>query len=69
MMCSKVKKEPPYRIAEEGWGEFEMFITFTPLGKGTDIGVTHDLNFLEKSYDNVLDLVSRQMGFTCKSNC
>jgi transcription initiation factor IIF auxiliary subunit len=53
-----VKKDPPYRIAEEGWGEFEMYVTFTPAGKGAEVSVTHDLNFQDEIYDNVQELVS-----------
>jgi hypothetical protein len=51
------KKDPPFRIDEEGWGEFEMIIHFTPLGRGAEIVVNHDLNFQQERYEVYHDLV------------
>ena len=55
-LCSRyptVKKEPPFRIDEKGWGEFEMMITLTPLGggKNSDHVLHHDLNFNNNNYN------------------
>ncbi|KAK8189105.1 transcription initiation factor-like protein subunit [Phyllosticta capitalensis] len=50
--ATQVFKKPPFRITEEGWGEFEMQITLTPVGKGIDHTVDHDLNFAKEVYDS-----------------
>ncbi|KAF2670657.1 yeats-domain-containing protein [Microthyrium microscopicum] len=55
--AKQVKKEFPYRIEEEGWGEFEMLVTFTPLGKSPDISIPHDLNFAKNHYEVEKELV------------
>lgn len=44
-------KTPPFKCAEEGWGEFEMRIVLTPSGKGKDHSIPHDLNFAENDYE------------------
>ena len=53
--ATQVLKTPPFKIAEEGWGEFEMLVTLTPLGnpKGGDIVLIHDLNFAQEVYESV----------------
>lgn len=46
-------KQPPFRISEEGWGEFDMQIVLTPHGtKGgsADHTLDHDLNFQQEQY-------------------
>lgn len=43
-------KNPPFRIAEQGWGEFDMQITLTAADK--DHIVTHDLNFAQNRYES-----------------
>lgn len=43
-------KKPPFRIEEEGWGEFDMEIVLTAVDKGGDHSVGHDLNFREEKY-------------------
>lgn len=48
----QTKKQPPFRIEEEGWGEFEMQITLTAVGKGGDHTIEHDLNFLSERYES-----------------
>ncbi|KAB8270274.1 putative Ran-specific GTPase-activating protein 1 [Aspergillus minisclerotigenes] len=42
-------KNPPFRISEEGWGEFDMQIT---LHADKDHYVTHDLNFAQTRYES-----------------
>lgn len=43
-------KKPPFRIAEDGWGEFELKISFKELS-GKTHEVLHDLNFQQERYD------------------
>lgn len=52
--ATQVIKTPPFRIAEEGWGEFEMLVTMTPIGnpKGGEVTVVHDLNFAQEMYES-----------------
>jgi len=49
--AKQVKRDPPFRLAEEGWGGFEIGITLTPVGKGADISITHDLSFEKNRYE------------------
>lgn len=46
-------KSPPFAISEQGWGEFEMLITLTPVGnpKGGESVMVHDLNFAQERYE------------------
>jgi len=46
-----VKKVPPFRIEEDGWGEFVIEITLTDLA-GKDHPITHDLNFATERYEH-----------------
>ena len=46
-----VIKKPPFRIDEKGWGEFEMTIVLTAVGKGGDHTLEHDLNFQSERYE------------------
>jgi len=50
------RKEAPFRIEEEGWGEFEMFIHLSPLGKSPEIVLPHDLNFQQNRYETFHDV-------------
>ncbi|OJJ81372.1 putative transcription initiation factor subunit (TAF30) [Aspergillus glaucus CBS 516.65] len=45
----QVFKNPPFRISEEGWGEFDLSITLTA---DKDYTVTHDLNFAQPRYES-----------------
>jgi hypothetical protein len=47
-----VFKKPPFRCAEEGWGEFDMKITLTAMNKGGEHILDHDLNFAQERYEN-----------------
>lgn len=47
--------KPPFRISEEGWGEFDMQIEFT-ADKAHFI--QHDLNFAQERYESKHVLVS-----------
>ena len=46
-----VKKNPPFQIAEEGWGEFELQIGLTDLS-GKEHNISHDLNFQSERYES-----------------
>lgn len=48
----QVVKKPPFSIAEEGWGEFDMTITLTGVAKGGDHTIDHDLNFQSEVYES-----------------
>ena len=54
----KAFKSPPFRIQEEGWGEFDMVLVLTPKDKGADITVAHDLNFQSEHYETKHSIVS-----------
>jgi transcription initiation factor TFIID/TFIIF subunit len=43
-------KKPPFRIDEDGWGEFELRIGFKELS-GKTHEVLHDLNFQQEKYE------------------
>ena len=49
---------PPFRIQEEGWGEFDMVLVLSPKDKGADITVAHDLNFQNERYETKHTIVS-----------
>lgn len=53
-----VIKKPPFRIQEEGWGEFDMRITVTAIDKGGDHELLHDLNFQKERYEAEHKIVS-----------
>ncbi|RMZ70692.1 transcription initiation factor TFIID subunit 14 [Pyrenophora seminiperda CCB06] len=46
-----VFKKPPFRIEQKGWGEFEMTIVLSAVGKGGDHTLEHDLNFQSERYE------------------
>ncbi len=46
-------KRPPFKIEEEGWGEFDMEITFTLMDRGGEQSVRHDLNFQKQKYESL----------------
>lgn len=48
--AKQVLTAPPFRVAEDGWGEFELSITFTDLS-GKDHPIIHDLNFSQNRYE------------------
>lgn len=51
-------KKPPFRIDEQGWGEFDMSITLSAVGKGGDHTLQHDLNFQSERYEAKHPVVS-----------
>ena len=46
-----VFKKPPFRIDEQGWGEFDMTIVLSAAHKGGDHTLSHDLNFQSERYE------------------
>jgi transcription initiation factor IIF auxiliary subunit len=52
-------KEVPFKIAETGWGEFDMSITLSPVGgqKGGDQVLQHDLHFQQERYESTHNVV------------
>lgn len=54
----KVIKKPPFRIDEKGWGEFDMTIVLSAIGKGGDHTLEHDLNFQAERYEAKHQVVS-----------
>ncbi|KAF2431300.1 hypothetical protein EJ08DRAFT_670134 [Tothia fuscella] len=44
-------KKPPFRIDEQGWGEFDMKIHCSAIGRGGDQILDHDLNFQSERYE------------------
>ncbi|ODV60115.1 TATA-binding protein-associated factor TAF14 [Ascoidea rubescens DSM 1968] len=45
-------KKPPFRIEEQGWGEFDMKIIFHLSDKAGEKKINHDLNFKQNKYIN-----------------
>ncbi|QDS75847.1 hypothetical protein FKW77_001408 [Venturia effusa] len=44
--------KPPFRISEQGWGEFDITIHCTAVGqRGQDYPLQHDLNFQSERYE------------------
>lgn len=43
--------ETPFRIVEQGWGGFPLDISLYFLEKGGERKISHDLNFLQDSYE------------------
>ncbi|TIA75003.1 transcription factor TFIIF complex subunit [Aureobasidium pullulans] len=53
-------KNPPFRIQEQGWGEFDMSIVLQPFSqpKGEQT-VFHDLNFQQERYESLQQFTFR----------
>ena len=50
-------KKPPYKLEEQGWGEFDMTIILHYAEKGGQMTIHHDLNFQAPKYENTHVLV------------
>lgn len=55
---TRTLKKAPFKIEEEGWGEFELGLTLTLLEKSGDRKLAHDLNFQTNRYevDHVINI-------------
>ncbi len=51
-------KKVPFKIQEEGWGEFDMEIVLSAIDKGGDHALAHDLNFQTERYEAKHPVVS-----------
>lgn len=53
-------KQAPFRIQEQGWGEFDMSIVLTPFSqpKGEQT-IFHDLNFQQERYESLQQFTFR----------
>ncbi|EAA65261.1 hypothetical protein AN0083.2 [Aspergillus nidulans FGSC A4] len=49
--ATQVFKNPPFRIQEEGWGEFDMQIGLTAADNKEHF-IAHDLNFAQSRYES-----------------
>ncbi|CCD24964.1 uncharacterized protein NDAI_0E01480 [Naumovozyma dairenensis CBS 421] len=60
--------EIPFRIEEQGWGGFPLNISLFLLEKGGERKVTHDLNFLQESYevDHVIQVPVNKPGLAAE---
>ena len=50
-------KRPPFKVEEEGWGEFDLGVTLHYVEKEGQKELTHDLNFQESRYESPHRLV------------
>ena len=57
----KAFKKPPFKIEEQGWGEFDMAIVLHYVDRGGEVTISHDLNFLESRYENTHVLVRAEI--------
>ncbi|KAK9361182.1 yeats family-domain-containing protein [Lipomyces starkeyi] len=49
---NRTLKKPPFKLEEQGWGEFDMTIIMHVVDKGGEKSIIHDLNFLEPKYES-----------------
>lgn len=71
------KKSPPFHIAEQGWGEFDMAIVLRTIEKGQEFTILHDLNFANERYEARHTIVSHRslvllavpFGMRCRLTC
>jgi transcription initiation factor TFIID/TFIIF subunit len=52
-----VLKKPPFKVEEEGWGEFDLGVTLHFVEKEGTKELTHDLNFQDARYESPHKLV------------
>jgi|SRR5579859_3159442 len=54
---TRVLKRPPFKVEEEGWGEFDLGVTLHYVEKEGTKELTHDLNFQDSKYESPHKLV------------
>jgi transcription initiation factor TFIID/TFIIF subunit len=47
---TRALKKPPFKIEEQGWGEFDLGIVLHNIDKGGENTISHDLNFAKNEY-------------------
>lgn len=62
VLLSLAFSDPPFRIEEEGWGEFDMAIAFQAPDYKEQV-ISHDLNFQTNRYEAKHTLVSGLLPF------
>ena len=50
-LTKKAFKKPPFKLEEQGWGEFDMSITLSFAEKSGTKDLTHDLHFQAPKYE------------------
>src|SRR5271156_5920772 len=56
-------KKQPFKLEEQGWGEFDMTILLHHAEKGGQTTIHHDLNFQAPKYENTHVLVPLHPAF------
>lgn len=56
-------KRPPFKVEEEGWGEFDLGVTLHYVEKEGQKELTHDLNFQDSRYESPHRLVFTPPSF------
>jgi hypothetical protein len=51
-------KKPPFKLEEQGWGEFDMLVTLHFAEKGGSKDLAHDLHFQSAKYETTHVVVS-----------
>jgi hypothetical protein len=57
LQLTKDFKKAPFKLEEQGWGEFDMTIGLHYAEKGGQTTIHHDLNFQAPKYENTHVLV------------
>jgi transcription initiation factor TFIID/TFIIF subunit len=60
-----VIKRHPFKVEEEGWGEFDLGVTLHYVEKEGQKELTHDLNFQESRYESPHRLVPHPQPLPC----
>ncbi|ANB15968.1 TATA-binding protein-associated factor TAF14 [Sugiyamaella lignohabitans] len=63
-LTSQVLKKVPFKIEEQGWGEFDLGIVLHMVDKSGEHTLSHDLNFATNEYknDHLLEFPTNRPG-------
>lgn len=61
MIYEKVFKKPPFKLEEQGWGEFDMAIMLSFAEKSGTKELAHDLHFQAPKYETTHVVVNDQL--------